>query len=95
MVMSVAKAEYKSQEQPLAKDHSMIGNDGKPVSRDMIRAAVATYNTESRGSKEFAAIPRALITILDNLAVGKTGYVKAADGQLQVSRRKDKSVSVT
>ena len=71
----------------------MIGNDGKPVSRDMIRAAIAVYNTESRGSKEFAAIPRALITILDNLAVGKTGYVKGADGQLQVTRRKDKSIS--
>ena len=71
----------------------MIGNDGKPVSRDMIRGFIVHYNTESRGSKEFAAIPRALITILDNLAVGKTGYVKGADGQLQVTRRKDKTVS--
>ena len=73
----------------------MIGNDVKPVSRDMIRKAVATYNTESRGSKEFASIPRALITILDNLAVGKTSYVKGADGQLQVTRRKDKTVAAT
>ena len=70
----------------------MIGNDGKPVSRDMIRAAITVYNTESRGSKDFAAIPRALVTILDNLAVGKTGYVKGADGQLQVTRGKDKLV---
>ena len=73
----------------------MIGNDGKPVNRDGIRAAVNAYNTESRGSKEFGAIPRALVTILDNLQVGKTGYVKAADGQLQVSRGKDKVVKVS
>lgn len=73
----------------------MIGNDGKPVSRDMIRAAISTYNTEARGSKEFASIPRALITILDNLAVGKTSYVKGADGQLQVTRRKDKTITAS
>ena len=73
----------------------MIGNDGKPVSRDMIRSAIALYNTEARGSKEFASIPRALITILDNLAVGKTSYVKGADGQLQVTRRKDRTISAT
>ena len=57
----------------------MIGNDGKPVGREAIRAAVAVYNTESRGAKEFAAIPRALVIILDNLAVGKTTYVKGAE----------------
>ena len=74
---------------------TMIGNDGKPISRDMVRAAVAVYNTESRGSKEFAAIPRALVIILDNLAVGKTTYVKGADGQLQLNRRKDKTIGVT
>ena len=73
----------------------MIGNDGKPVNRDGIRAAVTIYNTESRGSKEFGTIPRALVTILDNLPVGKTGYVKAADGQLQVTRGKDKVVKVS
>jgi len=73
----------------------MIGNDGKPVSKDMIRASITVYNTESRGSKEFGAIPRALITILDNLAVGKTTYVKGADGQLQVTRRKDRTVSAS
>ena len=73
----------------------MIGNDGKPVGREAIRAAVAVYNTESRGAKEFAAIPRALVIILDNLAVGKTTYVKGADGQLQLSRRKDKTIAVT
>jgi hypothetical protein len=73
----------------------MIGNDGKPVSKDQIRQAVAAYNTGARGSAEFGAIPRALVTILDNLAVGKTTYVKGADGQLQVTRRKDKTVSTT
>lgn len=71
----------------------MIGNDGKPMSRDMIRAAVAVYNAESRGSKAFAGIPRALVTILDGLAPGKTGYVKGLDGQLQLVRRKDNSVT--
>ncbi|KIM00747.1 hypothetical protein CCC_01741 [Paramagnetospirillum magnetotacticum MS-1] len=71
----------------------MIGNDGKPVTRDQIRAAITAYNTGERGSKDFAAIPRALVTILDNLAVGKTTYVKGGDGQLQVSRRKDKSIA--
>ncbi len=70
----------------------MIGNDGKPIGKDAIRAAIATYNSESRGSPAFAAIPRALVTILDNLVVGKTTYLKGADGQLQVNRRKDKSI---
>lgn len=70
----------------------MIGNDGKPLTRDQIRATIAIYNAGGRGSKEFAQIPRALVTILDNLAVGKTAYVKGADGQIQLSRRKDKSV---
>ncbi len=73
----------------------MIGNDGKPINRDMVRAFVGLYNSESRGSKEFASIPRALVIILDNLAVGKTTYVKGADGQLQVTRRKDKTIGVT
>jgi hypothetical protein len=71
----------------------MIGTDGKPMTRDMVRAAIVTYNTASRGSKEFGAIPRALVTILDTLAVGKTTYVKGQDGQLQVSRRKDKTIA--
>lgn len=71
----------------------MIGNDGKPITRDMIRAAIASYNGQPRGSKEFAAIPRALVTILDGLAVGKTTYVKGADGQLQITRKKDKTIS--
>lgn len=73
----------------------MIGNDGKPVGKDGIRKAVALYQTESRGSKEFASIPRALVTILDNLQVGKTTYVKGADGQLQVTRKKDRSIAVS
>jgi hypothetical protein len=72
----------------------MIGNDGKPLNKEAIRAAISIYSTASRGSKEFTGLPRALITILDNLAIGKTTYVKGTDGQLQVSRRKDKSVIV-
>ena len=71
----------------------MIGNDGKPLTKEQLRAAIATYNAGSRGSKEFAALPRALVTILDNLIVGKTGYLKGSDGQLQVSRGKDKLVA--
>ncbi len=71
----------------------MIGNDGKPVSKDDLRKHVGTYNTQSRGSKEFAAIPRALVTVLDGLKLGKTGYVKCLDGQVQLSRRKDNTVS--
>jgi len=72
----------------------MIGNDGKPTTREQIRAAITAYNTGARGSQEFAAIPRALVIILDALVVGKTTYVKGCDGQLQVSRRKDKSIHV-
>ena len=71
----------------------MIGNDGKPISREQVRAAVAVYNQGIRGSKEFSTIPRALVVILDNLAIGKTTYVKGSDGQLQLSRRKDKIVT--
>ena len=70
----------------------MIGNDGKPVSRDQVRSHIAAYNTQSRGSKEFAGIPRALVTILDGHKPGKTGYVKCLDGQVQLSRRKDHSI---
>ena len=70
----------------------MIGNDGKPVNKDGLRACVAVYNRQERGSKDFAAIPRALVTILDGLTVGKTTYVKGSDGQLQLTRRKDKTV---
>jgi hypothetical protein len=70
----------------------MIGNDGKPLPRDKIREIIIVYNAGARGSKEFGQIPRALVTILDHLAIGKTTYVKAADGQLQLSRRKDKTI---
>ena len=70
----------------------MIGNDGKPINRDQVRAAVSTYNLGARGSKEFASIPRALVIILDNLTMGKTTYVKGIDGQVQLNRRKDKSI---
>lgn len=71
----------------------MIGNDGKPIGKDQIRQAIAAYNTQPRGSKEFMAIPRALVTIMDNLAVGKTTYVKGTDGQMQITRRKDKTIA--
>ncbi|CAA7626524.1 hypothetical protein MCP1_560014 [Candidatus Terasakiella magnetica] len=32
----------------------MIGNDGNPVARDLLRTAIFTYNIGTRGSKEFA-----------------------------------------
>jgi hypothetical protein len=70
----------------------MIGNDGKPLNRAAILAAIAVYNTESRGSSAFAAIPRALVTILDGLSPGKTGYVKGSDGQVQLTCGKDRKV---
>jgi hypothetical protein len=62
------------------------------MTRDMVRAAIANYNGQSRGSEAFATIPRALVTLLDNLGVGKTTYVKGADGQMQITRRKDQSI---
>ena len=70
----------------------MIGPDGKPLNKAAILAAIAVYGSESRGSAAFAKIPRALVTILDNLQVGKTGYVKAMDGQVQLTRGKDGKV---
>ena len=51
------------------------------------------YERESRGSPAFAALPRALVTILDGLALGKTTYVKGRDGQIQLSRGKDKKIA--
>jgi hypothetical protein len=71
----------------------MIGTDGKPVSREELREHITVYNSHSRGSKEFGSIPRALVTILDNLKPGKTTYAKCADGQVQLMRKKDNSVS--
>lgn len=71
----------------------MIGNDGKPMTREMVRAAIAVYNEQPRGSEAFSTIPRALVTILDHLAAGKTTYVKGADGQMQITRRKDKTIA--
>jgi hypothetical protein len=70
----------------------VIGNDGKPLNRAAILAAIAVYNSESRGAAAFAAIPRALVTILDGLTPGKTGYVKGQDGQVQLTRGKDRKV---
>lgn len=73
----------------------MIGSDGKPLLKAQLQTLLAVYNGGRRGSKEFAQLPRALVIVLDNLAVGKTTYVKAADGQMQFSRRKDKTVAAT
>ncbi len=70
----------------------MIGPDGKPLDRPAILAAVGIYNTESRGSPAFAGLPRALVTILDGLAIGTT-YVKGKDGQVQLTRGKDRKVA--
>ncbi|HMA49412.1 MAG TPA: hypothetical protein VKP60_06635 [Magnetospirillaceae bacterium] len=71
----------------------MLGPDGKPLDRAAILRAVSAYNEESRGSPAFAAIPRALVTILDGLVLGKTTYVKGRDGQIQLSRGKDKKIA--
>ena len=71
----------------------MIGPDGKPLDRPAVLAAVAIYNGESRGSPAFAGLPRALVTILDGLQVGKTTYVKGKDGQVQLTRGKDRKIA--
>jgi len=73
----------------------MIGSDGKPLSKSQLQHCLGVYNSGRRGSKEYGQLPRALVTVLDNLTIGKTSYIKAADGQLQVSRRKDKTVIAT
>lgn len=71
----------------------MIGQDGKPLKRAEIKAAIEIYNRESRGASAFAALPRALVTILDGLTLGKTGYVKASDGQIQLTCGKDRKIT--
>ena len=71
----------------------MLGPDGKPLDRAAILRSITAYNEESRGSPSFAAIPRALVTILDGLTPGKTTYVKARDGQIQLSRGKDRKIA--
>jgi hypothetical protein len=70
----------------------VIGPDGKPLERPAILKAVEIYNTESRGAPAFAGLPRALVTILDGLQIGKTTYVKGKDGQVQLTRGKDRKV---
>ncbi|HIJ61665.1 MAG TPA: hypothetical protein HPQ04_03135 [Rhodospirillaceae bacterium] len=70
----------------------MNGNDGKPLNCAAVLAAVAVYNNSSRGSAEFGAIPRALVTILDGLTPGKTTYVKGIDRQVQLTCGKDKKI---
>ncbi len=80
-------------ERHFSKEGIVIGPDGKPLDRPAILAAVGVYNAESRGSPAFASIPRALVTILDGLQVGKTTYVKGKDGQVQLTRGKDRKVA--
>jgi hypothetical protein len=70
----------------------MIDGNGKPITKQALAGYLATYNQGIRGSKEFGALPRALIIVCDNLQIGKTTYVKCSDGQVQLSRRKDKSI---
>ncbi len=70
----------------------MIDQNGKPVSKSSLKTHLETYNAGVRGSKEFGALPRALVTICDGLVPGKTTYVKCVEGQVQLSRRKDGSV---
>jgi hypothetical protein len=77
----------------LSKEGIVIGPDGKPLDKPAILAAVAVYNSESRGAPAFAALPRALVTILDGLQIGKTTYVKGKDGQIQLTRGKDRKVA--
>lgn len=71
----------------------MIDQNGKPVTKAALKSHLETYNGGQRGSKEFGALPRALVTICDNLALGKTTYVKCVEGQVQLSRRKDGKVA--
>jgi hypothetical protein len=70
----------------------MIDQNGKPVGKAALKVHLETYNAGVRGSKEFGALPRALITICDGLVPGKTTYVKCVEGQVQLSRRKDGAV---
>jgi hypothetical protein len=77
----------------LSKEGIVIGPDGKPLDRPAILAAVGVYNSESRGAPAFAGLPRALVTILDGLQVGKTTYVKGKDGQVQLTRGKDRKIA--
>ncbi len=71
----------------------MIDQNGKPVTKPALKQYLETYNAGVRGSKEFGALPRALITICDGLVPGKTAYVKCVEGQVQISRRKDGKVA--
>src|SRR6185436_5530714 len=57
----------------------MIDANGKPVTKQALASYLATYNQGVRGSKEFGALPRALVIICDNLQVGKTTYVKCTE----------------
>lgn len=71
----------------------MIDQNGKPVTKPALKQYLDTYNAGVRGSKEFGALPRALISICDGLVSGKTTYVKCVEGQVQISRRKDGKVA--
>ncbi|WP_207479181.1 hypothetical protein [Arenibaculum pallidiluteum] len=71
----------------------MIDANGRPITKAALKGHLATYNAGVRGSREFMALPRALVIVLDNLAVGKTTYLKCQDGQVQVSRGKDRLIA--
>lgn len=71
----------------------MIDQNGKPVTKPALKTYLVTYNEGVRGSREFGGLPRALVTICDALALGKTTYVKCLEGQVQLSRRKDGTVT--
>lgn len=73
---------------------NLIDASGKLMSRADLQGFIVHYNTCSRGSKEFAAIPRAMIIVMDNLAMGKTTYVKCRDGSAQLVRRKDNAIAI-
>lgn len=72
----------------------MIDQKGNPVSRAAMRQYLEIYNAGVRGSPEFGQLPRALVTICDGLAVGKTTYVKCVEGKVPLSRGKDKRIAL-
>lgn len=76
---------------------NLVDANGVLMKRAALAEFIATYNRfgvgQGRGAKEFTALPRALVIVMDNLALGKTTYVKCADGTAQLTRRKDNSIA--
>lgn len=73
---------------------NLIDANGKLMSRGDLQGFITHYNTCSRGSKEFTAIPRAMIIVMDAMVIGKTTHVKCRDGSAQLVRRKDNTISL-